>query len=133
MDTPLVKNYRAVLQKYADFTGRATRSEYWYFALGNLIINIVLSLFGYIGDIVSGIYGLAVIIPGLAVGARRLHDTNKSGWWLLLVLIPIIGWIILIVWTVIDSDAGTNKYGPNPKGTNTPAAPAAAPSVSPAP
>ena len=63
----------------------------------------------------SGIYYLAVLIPSLAVGVRRLHDTDRSGWWLLLSLIPVIGWIVLIIFFVLDSTPGENQYGPNPK------------------
>ena len=119
--------YLAVLKKYAVFSGRATRSEYWYFVLFNTIILLILSLIdGSLtsgeGGIISGLYSLAVLIPSLAVGARRLHDTGRSGWMLLLMLIPLIGSIWLIVLFVQDSKAD-NKYGPNPKGGATPAQP----------
>ena len=115
--------YLTVLKKYAVFSGRARRSEYWYFALFNFLIAFVLGLFdgmfGMVGDLGIGmlglIYGLAVIIPGIAVGVRRLHDTGRSGWWLLLAFIPFIGAIILIIFFVQDSQAGENEYGPNPK------------------
>jgi len=111
--------YLAVLKKYAVFNGRAQRAEYWYFVLFNFIIGFVLSLLGgllghglnYLGNI----YSLAVLVPGSAVAIRRLHDIGKSGWWLLLGLIPIIGWIWLIVLAATDSEANDNQYGPNPK------------------
>jgi uncharacterized membrane protein YhaH (DUF805 family) len=110
--------YVEVLQKYAVFSGRARRAEYWIFTLVNLIISAVLygidSALG-MGGILSGVYGLAVLIPGLAVGARRLHDTNRSGWWLLIGIIPIIGAVILIIFFIQDSQPGPNQYGPNPK------------------
>lgn len=108
---------RSVLSKYADFTGRARRSEFWFWELAVIIASIVTNIVDAIIDIplTGAIVGLAVIIPGLAVGARRLHDTGRSGWWQLLGLIPVIGWIILIVWWASDSHPD-NEYGPNPKG-----------------
>ncbi len=110
--------YLEVLKKYAVFSGRAQRKEYWMFLLFNLIITFVLYLIeGLVGGpgIVGGLYSLAVLIPGIAVGVRRLHDTNRSGWWLLISLIPLIGTIVLIVFLVQDSQPGENRYGPNPK------------------
>lgn len=110
--------YMAVLKNYAGFSGRARRTEYWMFALFNFIITAVLDLIGMavkLGTYLGLIYGLLVLIPGLAVGVRRLHDTGRSGWWLLIAIIPIIGAIILIVFMVMDSEPGDNKYGPNPK------------------
>jgi uncharacterized membrane protein YhaH (DUF805 family) len=92
--------YLSVLQdKYATFTGRASRSEFWYFILFNIIVSFILGIVdGIIGmKILGTIYSLAVLIPSLAVGARRLHDIGKSGWMQLLGLIPVIGWIWLIV------------------------------------
>ena len=111
---------KSVFSKYATFSGRARRSEYWYFALFNFIISLVLSiLFNVSGlkffQILSSLWSLAVLIPGLAVGVRRLHDINKPGPWILIALIPIVGWILLIVWYCKDSDPGENDYGPNPK------------------
>jgi len=112
------------LKKYAVFSGRSRRKEYWYFVLFVVIISIVLSLIDtLIGayarssgvGLLSGIFSLAVLIPGIAVSIRRLHDTDRSGWWILLGLIPIIGQIILLVFYVQDSTPGTNGYGPNPK------------------
>jgi uncharacterized membrane protein YhaH (DUF805 family) len=126
----MISYYKSVLSKYATFSGRARRSEYWYFALANFLISILLGLFGDLGKLVNFVYSLAVIVPSLAVGARRLHDTNRSGWWLLLILIPIIGWIWLIILMVLDS-APDNQYGPNPKGAM--AQPADAPAPAPAP
>ena len=117
--------YLKVLKQYADFKGRARRKEYWMFFLFNAILVAILSLidrftgtynfdWGY--GLLSGIYSLAVFIPGIAVAARRLHDVGKSGWMLLIAFIPIIGVIWLLVLFVTDSDPGSNKYGPNPKG-----------------
>jgi len=119
-----MKWYFAVLNKYAVFNGRASRTEYWMFVLFHYIILIALSFFEIITGIfpetelpvLNGLYGLAVLIPIIAVVVRRLHDTGRSGWWCLIVLIPIIGGIVFLVWTVQDSHPGENKYGPNPKG-----------------
>lgn len=110
--------YLGVLKKYADFSGRARRKEFWMFTLFNFIIMVVLSIVdGIIGiPILGGIYALGVLIPGIAVGARRFHDIGKSGWWLLLGLIPFIGVIVLIIFFVMDSNPGDNRFGPNPKG-----------------
>ena len=118
--------YLEVLKKYAVFEGRAQRAEYWYFVLFTILISIVLAFIdiatGSFNEeagigILGGIYALAVLIPSIAVGVRRLHDTNRSGWWMLLALVPLIGFIVLIVLFVIDSDQGENQYGENPKGS----------------
>jgi uncharacterized membrane protein YhaH (DUF805 family) len=112
-------------RKYADFNGRARRSEYWFFVLFTAIVSLIGSVLDTIFGLRSGAYGgtgpiqgvlqLALLVPGLAVGARRLHDTGRSGWWLLIGIIPIVGWIVLIVFFVQDSQSD-NQYGPNPKG-----------------
>ena len=109
--------YLGVLKKYAEFSGRARRKEFWMFALFNIIIAVVLGIVdGFIGmPILGGLYSLAVLLPGIAVGARRLHDIGKSGWWLLIGFVPLIGFIVLIIFFVMDSNPGDNQYGPNPK------------------
>ena len=109
--------YLGVLKKYVDFSGRARRTEFWMFTLFNIIISVVLGILDmFLGfGLLGGIYALAVFLPSLAVGVRRLHDTDRSGWWLLIGLIPIIGFIVLIVFFVQDSQAGDNEYGANPK------------------
>jgi uncharacterized membrane protein YhaH (DUF805 family) len=110
--------YVKVMKNYAEFNGRARRKEYWMFVLINTIISIILSIIEsilHISNVISLLYSLAIMIPSLAVGARRLHDTGKSGWWQLIGLIPIIGAIILIVFMATDSSEGDNQYGPNPK------------------
>ena len=116
--------YIEVLKKYAVFKGRAQRKEYWYFVLFYTLTYIVLVLIdnatgtfstaSQVG-LLSGIYALVVLIPSIAVGVRRLHDTSRSGWWMLIVLVPIIGFIVLIVFFVFDSTPDENQYGPNPK------------------
>ena len=115
--------YLEVLKKYAVFSGRARRKEYWYFVLFNVIIGFVLGLIeGALGlfpdspqSILSSLYSLAVLLPGIGVSIRRLHDTSRSGWWLLIALVPIIGAIVLLVFMVQDSATDENQYGPNPK------------------
>ena len=112
---------KTCLSKYADFNDRAMRSEYWYFVLFLILTNIVATildtmLFGG-GDIqpLSALWSLAMLLPSLAAGARRLHDIDKSGWWLLLGLIPILGALVLIYWFVQPSQQGTNRFGPAPR------------------
>jgi len=109
---------KVLTQKYADFTGRARRAEFWYFALFNFIAAIVLGIIdGVLGtdSLLGGIYSLAVLVPNIAVTARRLHDTGRSGWWQLIGIIPIIGWIVMLVFLVQDGDFERNEYGPSPK------------------
>lgn len=115
----LVKYWKiVVLERYAKFDGRARRAEFWWFALANVLISVVLSVLGGASDlfsVLSVLYSLAVLIPGIALSVRRLHDIDKSGWFLLLVLIPIIGSIILIVWAATDGTKGPNTYGASEK------------------
>lgn len=109
--------YLAVLKNYVGFSGRARRQEYWMFALFSFVISIALSIVDNIlgTSILGPIYSLAVLLPTLAVAFRRLHDTGRSAWWLLLGLIPLIGFIVLIVFAATEGEQGDNKYGPNPK------------------
>ncbi len=119
--------YKSVLTgKYAEFTGRARRAELWWFALLNFAAYIVIFILAFIlgsmsdalgslGVILYVVYALAVIVPSLAVAVRRLHDTNKSGWMLLVSLIPLVGPIILLVFYFTDGDPGENQYGSSPK------------------
>ena len=102
-------------QKYTDFTGRARRSEYWYFELFNLLLSAVLSFIFGGESIITSAISLIILLPGLAVCCRRLHDIGKSGWWQLLHLIPLVGSIVLLVWLCQDSDSGDNLYGHYPK------------------
>ena len=116
--------YLEVLKKYAVFEGRAGRKEYWFFILFNILISMALGyvdwLTGNINPetglgILSGIYALGVMIPGMAVSVRRLHDTDRSGWWLLITFVPVIGAIVFLYFMVLDSNPETNEYGPLPK------------------
>lgn len=111
--------YIDALKNYVVFTGRSRRKAYWMFVLVNIIIAIILAVIGgVIGDngLLGGLYNLAVLLPSIAIGIRRLHDTDRVGWWLLLALIPLVGVIILIVFYAQDSTPGPNRFGPNPKG-----------------
>ena len=112
------------LKRYAQFSGRSRRMEYWMFWLFSILVGaatsiIDMAIFGYdIGNNgpVNGVANLALLIPSIAVGVRRLHDTGRSGWWLLLIFLIIIGWIILLIWFCTDGTTGANKYGEDPKG-----------------
>lgn len=115
--------YIKVLKDYVLFSGRATRQEYWMFTLFNIIAFILASiidsllfgkLFGHYGPVYF-LYGLGVLLPSLAVTVRRLHDINKSGWFILVSLIPLVGWIWLLILLVTDGTPGPNKYGESPK------------------
>ena len=143
-----MNGYIEALRKYAVFSGRSRRREYWVFVLGNLLVSAVLTWLdtalgtqtfpvGSFGlpegttapgagalpeealniGLLSLFYSLAVFIPGLAVTVRRLHDIGRSGWWLLIGIVPLVGVFVIFVFTLLDSQPGENKYGPNPKET----------------
>jgi uncharacterized membrane protein YhaH (DUF805 family) len=109
-------------QRYADFSSRARRSEYWWFFLFTVLVGAVASVidsmlgtrYGSGTGLVQVVVQLALLIPGIAVGVRRLHDTGRSGWWLLIALVPLVGLIVLLVFFVQDSQ-GENQFGPSPK------------------
>ncbi len=110
--------YIEVLKKYVVFSGRARRKEYWMFTLISTIITVALA---FIDDssgtdgLIGLAYTLAVFLPSLGVAVRRLHDTDRTGWWVLIGLIPLVGLIVLIIFFVQDSNPEENAYGPNPK------------------
>ena len=116
------------LKRYADFSGRSRRKEYWMFLLGVIIAAVILSIVeGVLGmqGMVGGVYGpltllliLGIIIPGIAVQVRRFHDQDKSGWFVLLGLIPFVGGLIVLVFMLLEGTKGTNRFGPDPKGEN---------------
>lgn len=117
--------YLKVLRQYADFGGRARRQEYWMFTLINGLLGIFLSVIstalvdsaiGGLFSIVYLLYALGTLVPSLAVAVRRLHDVDKSGWMLLIALIPLVGGILLIVWMATEGTRGSNQYGRDPKG-----------------
>lgn len=101
---------KTCFSKYADFTGRAKRPELWWFALFTFAVSVVLQMI--VGDLISGLFSLAVLLPMLAVGARRLHDIGRSGWWLLIGLVPLVGAIVLIYFYIQPSAPEANEYGP---------------------
>ena len=111
----------SAFSKYATFSGRSRRSEYWYFVLFQLIVAFVLALVGsLIGETavtaIDGLWSLATLVPSLALVWRRLHDIGKSGAWFFIGLVPLVGEILLLVWLCKDSQPGENAFGPNPKG-----------------
>lgn len=114
---------KTCITKYFGFYGRARRSEYWYWVLFTFLLSLVAGILDLIigtdydagGGVLSTIVSLAILAPSLAAGARRLHDTGRTGWWQLIMLIPVIGFFVLLVFFVFDSQEGENKYGPNPK------------------
>ncbi|WP_317933156.1 DUF805 domain-containing protein [Halioxenophilus sp. WMMB6] len=119
--------YLQALKKYAVFSGRARRKEYWLFALFNILITMALYILVIVGavnniaalagiaGILIAIYMLAIILPALGVTVRRLHDTNRSGWWFFIQFVPIVGGIILLIFTIMDGTPGDNDYGSDPK------------------
>ena len=102
---------KTCFNKYATFAGRAGRPEFWWFVLFSLLVTAAASM---IGQRLEGLVSLALLLPSLAVGARRLHDIGKSGWFQLLWFIPLIGWAFLVYWAVQASTPGHNEYGPLP-------------------
>lgn len=118
--------YLAVLKKYTVFEGRAQRKEYWFFILFNILISLGLGMIDAVTGtlnphsgvgLLGGLYALAVLVPAIAVSVRRLHDTDRSGWWVLIALIPVIGPIVLLVFMALDGTPGDNRFGQNPKMT----------------
>ena len=105
--------------KYVTFSGRARRAEYWWFILATMIVGFVIALidavigFGEFG-LFGNLWSLAILLPTLAAGVRRLHDTDRSGWWTLMWFLPIIGWIVLIVFLATRGTEGANRFGPDP-------------------
>ena len=115
--------YIKVIKKYVTFGGRARRAEYWYFVLFNFLIAIAIAIVeGVLGQsgngFLSGLYNLFILLPSLAVFVRRLHDTGRSGWWFFIAFIPIIGFIVLLVFLCQDSQPNDNQYGRNPKSSS---------------
>ena len=109
--------YIRVLRHYVDFSGRATRAEYWWFVLFNFLAGVVLEIFVAVFRplvFLTTVYALAVLLPGLAVEVRRLHDSNRSAWNLLWGLVPLVGWIILLVFLIRPGTLGPNQYGLEP-------------------
>jgi len=116
---PIIENWKlVVLQRFAKFDGRAGRAEFWWFVLANFLVYIVLAILLQISGIfliVELLFALAMIVPSIAVAIRRLHDTDKSGWMLLIGLIPLVGAILLIVFYATEGTSGPNQYGAGPE------------------
>ena len=106
------KAVKTCLTKYADFNGRAARPEFWWFVLAQFVVGVILNM---VWSPLGALFSLGVLVPSLAAGSRRLHDTGKSGWLQLLGLIPIVGWIVLIYLTAQPGQAGSNAYGAPPE------------------
>jgi len=113
------------LKRYAEFSGRSRRKEYWMFVLFYVMVFVVLSILegitglrGTVGPYgpLTALFGLALIVPSIAVGIRRLHDTDRSGWWILIALVPLVGTLILLYFYVLEGTKGPNQYGEDPKG-----------------
>jgi uncharacterized membrane protein YhaH (DUF805 family) len=103
-----------VFSKYAVFGGRAGRSEFWWFVLFNLIASLILGVVDHVifgREVLGAIYALGVILPALAVSVRRLHDIDRSGWWLLIGLVPVVGTLVLLFWYIKEATPGANRYG----------------------
>jgi len=107
-----------VTQHYFDFNGRARRAEFWWYILVVLIVAVILNVIDsiiHLGGILGGLWSLAMLLPNLGVAVRRLHDINRSGWWILIAFVPIVGAILLIYWYAQPGTAGANQFGPDPK------------------
>lgn len=106
----------ALTNNYCNFNGRSSRSEFWWYALFTFILGAIVGLIfsDTTAQVVNGIINLALLLPGLGLAVRRMHDIGKSGWWVLINLIPVVGWIIYIVWAAKDSDPTPNQFGPVP-------------------
>ena len=111
---------RCVRDKYADFSGRASRSEFWWFALATVLVGLVFNMLRL--ELIGALANLALLVPSIAVGSRRLHDIGKSGWFQLIWLIPLVGWILLVYWLVQPSGAA-NEYGAGPAQAGAPMLP----------
>jgi uncharacterized membrane protein YhaH (DUF805 family) len=131
--TMIVENFRRVVTtQYFDFNGRTARDPFWYYVLAYVVlyaaVSIVQSVFGFHGMTpygyydysprpLTGLLALGLLLPGLGIAARRLHDIDRSAWWLLIGIVPFVGWLVLIYWYVQPGTAGSNQFGPDPKDT----------------
>ena len=102
------ESIKACFSKYAAFDGRAVRSEFWWFALFTFLVSAGA---GMVSQTLSGLFSLAVLLPSLAVGARRLHDIDKSGWWQLVSLVPLVGWLVVLYWYLQPTQPQANRFG----------------------
>ena len=118
LNLPFVNAWLKMIANFSDFKGRTSRSDFWWAVLGNIIImavlGFILGLLGNFGSVISMLISLVLMVPAIAMWIRRLHDVNKSGWFLLLSLVPVAG-IVLIIWACKEGDEDDNQYGSNPK------------------
>jgi uncharacterized membrane protein YhaH (DUF805 family) len=105
------QSVQTCISKYADFTGRASRPEYWWFVLFMVGVGVLLS---FVSSLVALLFNLGMIVPSIAAATRRLHDTGRSGWWQLIALVPLVGWIVLIVFLAQEGTRESNAYGTPP-------------------
>jgi uncharacterized membrane protein YhaH (DUF805 family) len=107
------------IKNYAKFSGRASRSEFWFWQLFIVLAGIAAAVadaaIGSNGSVIASLWNLAVLIPSIAVAARRLHDIDRSGWWLLLFFVPLIGFVMLIIWWIGQGTPGYNRFGADPR------------------
>jgi len=119
LNLPFVNAWLKMLANFSDFKGRSSRADYWWAVVGNLIISIVLGLIGGLlgsfGSVLVTLISLVLAVPGIALTVRRLHDIGKSGWFVFISLVPLVGVILLIVWLAKVGDEDDNQYGSNPK------------------
>ena len=106
---------KAFVANYANFSGRARRSEYWWPVLAIIVVSSVLNMLPKIGPILGGLFTLAVLVPNLAVASRRLHDTGRAFGWIFINFVPLVGSILFLIWMIKDSEPGENRFGANPK------------------
>jgi len=119
----IVQAIQSGFQNYVTFSGRAQRSAYWYWVLFVGLVQIIADRLA--GETVGGLVSLVLLLPSIAVGVRRLHDLDRTGWWFLLWLVPIVGWIVLIYWGCLRGTDGPNRFGPDPLAAGPDTAPAA--------
>ena len=110
--------YLGPFQKFAKFEGRASRKEYWMFVVMNIPVAFLFGVLDALvgaGGVLGGVYNLILLVPSVSLMCRRLHDQNRSGWWQLLLFIPIVGFIVILVFMCLDGTAGDNRFGSDPK------------------
>lgn len=119
--TDILESYKKAMRLYATFDGRTRRKDFWFYVLAVMLMSAAIAIVegvilgGLFGGGLVGLFNLVHFVPSLAVAARRLHDTNKSAWWLLLMLVPGVGFLVLLIFCCVPGDAGANRFGPDPK------------------
>ena len=107
----------SAFRQYATFAGRARRSEFWFFVLFMVLAQAIAGAIdeAATNGVVGGVLSIALLLPSLSVGVRRLHDNGRSGWWILVGLVPVVGWIIMVIWYCQPGETGPNRFGPDPR------------------